>query len=43
MKKYVSPDIEIIETTACDIIKTSDGTEGPVIDMDHDSIFPLDH
>lgn len=43
MEKYISPSIDFIEVNECDIIKTSMGTEGPVIDMDNDPIPSLDH
>ena len=29
MKKYVNPEIEVIELSVCDVITTSPGTETP--------------
>lgn len=34
MEKYFSPEIEIITLDASDIITTSAGTEGPMIDAE---------
>ena len=34
MKSYITPEIEIITIASDDIITTSPGVEGPVIDSD---------
>ena len=34
MKNYIVPEIEIIKTASDDILTTSPGAEGPVIDSD---------
>jgi hypothetical protein len=34
MKNYITPEIEIIKIASDDIITTSPGTQGPVIDSD---------
>ena len=42
MKKYLNPEIEIIELSSNDIITTSPGTETPSVE-ETDGIWDLDH
>ena len=34
MKKYINPEIEVVEVNASDVITTSPGTEAPIIPDD---------